>query len=318
MITLQIQVPAARDAAAQAVLRDDNKILLASHAAATATAAIAKAHGNAACDPLRPWGHPPLGKYLLLAHQPAKKEQAAEYGMHLLLFEPRSGQAATAESYGRLTLLVYGGPPGSDKRLRSTQGGLRLTNELLSAAAKQLARGQDLTLLIETLQQPAWWQFWNRRESLPALSANPLKAPSAPLDEQSITERLLRGVKRNRNYAQSPDNTASRDTRNNDTQDYNSSTTRDASQQAYQGGGGQSGGGGASGSWSTAPARASGVDTAGRIIVGVAAGAALGMIASKVASADAKSNETDTTATASFAGDPTHSPVADTVSHTTY
>jgi uncharacterized membrane protein YgcG len=308
MITLSIQVPASRDRSAVATLRDGTKLLFTGNAAASATPAIAAAHGNAACDPLRAWGHPPTGTYQLLTQRAAKKEQAAEYGMHLLLFEPRSGQARDAESYGRLGLLVYGGPPDREKRLRRTQGGVRLSNEMLSAATKQLARGREMALVIEILQQPPWWKFWKRRVVTPPLSATTPKAYAPPLDEMSIVEKLLRGVKRSRPYGgQSMDTQEARNTsesrdRSQDS-DY-SSSSRSSSPEPNQGGGGQSAGAGASGGWDSAPATARGVDSAGRIVAGVAAGvaagAALGALAHEAAQGRSDSTESSTTTHTSY------------------
>ena len=308
MITLNIQVPQSRDSCAVAVLRDGTKTLLTGHAAATATPAIAAAHGNPACDPLRVWGHPPTGTYQILTHRAAKKEQAAEYGMHLLLFEPRSGQASSAEPYGRLGLLVYGGPPDREKRLRRTQGGVRLSNEMLSATVKQLARGREMALVIEVLQQPPWWKFWKRRVVTPRLSTTTLKALAPPLDEMSIVERLMRGVKRSSAYGAQPMDATdsrnyndSRDTTQNS--DYSSSGSR-SSAETFQGGGGQSAGAGASGSWDSAPASARGVDSTGRIVAGVAAGvaagAALGVLAHEAAHAQTDSTDNSTTTHTSY------------------
>ena len=310
MITLNLQVPASRDAAAVATLRDGTKILLTGYAAASTTPAIAAAHGNANCDPLRVWGHPPTGTYQILTHRPAKKEQAAEYGMHLLLFEPRSGQASNAEPLGRLGLLVYAGSLDRNKRLRRTQGGVRLSNEMLSAAQKQLARGHDMALVIELLQQSPWWKFWKRSVVTPPLSDTALAPLSPPLDEMSITQKLMQGVQRKHAYGQSVDNTESRNTSdsrdNTQNSDYSSSSSS-AERNAFQGGGGQSAGGGAGGGWDStsvstsvsAPASARGVDSAGRIatgvVAGVAAGAALGVIAAH-ALADTESSTTTHTA----------------------
>src|SRR5687767_13639016 len=118
MLKLTVQVPQARDRTALATLRDGTAIVASDHAAASAMQSVAARHANPACDPLRLCGHPPLGTYSLLSHEPTRLQQAAEYGAHLLLFEPQSGDALDAESFGRLALLVYGGGANS---LRRTQ-----------------------------------------------------------------------------------------------------------------------------------------------------------------------------------------------------
>src|SRR5207344_2783611 len=99
-------------------------------ATASASVEIAAKQGNAPCDPQRPWGHVPAGRYQLIASGPAPKGCEGEYGKHLLAFQPVSGAALDAESYGRLTLLAYAGPVDGSGRLRRTQGGLRLHPKL--------------------------------------------------------------------------------------------------------------------------------------------------------------------------------------------
>ena len=101
MLTLSIQVPEARDRTALATLIRHNKKIAEGFAAASASPKIAAARGNPECDPLRAWGHPPLGTYRLINHQPSGKDYAGEYGMHLLLFEPLSGPALQAQAAGR-------------------------------------------------------------------------------------------------------------------------------------------------------------------------------------------------------------------------
>lgn len=272
MLTLTLQVPQSRDRAAIATLRDGKEIVASGHAAASATATIAAAHGNPACDPLRPWGHPPAGTYQLLNHRPTTKEQAAEYGMHLLVFEPRSGQASDAEPYGRLALLVYGGPTGRDRRLRRTQGGVRVSDEMLSAAVGRLKSGVAMTLEIAGWRAPSWWQFWKPRIATPALSATTPAVLKPPLDELSIMHHLLQGVPRQRLQRRTHDDSDTRDDRGSDASDSRGTREHDT----FRGGGGESAGAGASGSWDSVPAGARGVDSAGRVIAGAAAGAMLG------------------------------------------
>lgn len=292
MLTLTLQVPQSRDHAAIATLRDGGKIVASGHAAASATAEIAAAHGNPACDPLRPWGHPPAGTYQLLNRQAAKKEQAAEYGMHFLVFEPRSGQAGDAEPYGRLALLVYGGPPGRDRRLRRTQGGVRLSNDMLSMVAGRLGGGVNMTLEIVYLRAPSWWQFWKRRIAAPALSATTPTALKPPLDEISIMLDLLQGVTRQRVQHRASDE---RDTRDDRSRSGSSDSRGTRERETFRGGGGESAGAGASGSWDSVPSGARSVDSAGRVIAAAAAGVAAGAVAgAAMAQATTESAETST------------------------
>src|SRR4029453_13320625 len=116
MLRLTVQVPEARDRTAVATLRAGLKTLATGPAVASATPAIAAARGNPACNPHRPWGHPAPGGYRLLFHRATQPEQTAEYGSHFLLFEPESGDALAAESFGRLRVLPPGGPSRGDRR----------------------------------------------------------------------------------------------------------------------------------------------------------------------------------------------------------
>ena len=150
MLTLRIEVPAARDAMALATLHDGSTKVATDYAVASAAPEVAKKRGNRACDPLRPYGHPPLGRYSLINQEPTQPAQAAAYGDHLLLFQPESGQALDAESFGRLALLAYGGPTGC-----RTQGGLRLSAKMLRTVVTHLASDKEMTLELEALRPRA-------------------------------------------------------------------------------------------------------------------------------------------------------------------
>ena len=194
MLRLTVQVPEARDTTAVATLHAGLRTIATGPAVASATPPIAAARSNPGCDPLRPWGHPPLGGYRLLFHRATQPEEAAEYGSHFLLFDPESGDALDAESFGRLVLLAYGGPSGRDRRLRRTQGGLRLTNQMLQAAVARVEAGEDMVLQLEPLAAPSWWQFWKQPVKTLQLSETSLPALAPPADELSIIAQLLKAA----------------------------------------------------------------------------------------------------------------------------
>jgi uncharacterized membrane protein YgcG len=269
MLRLKVEVPEGRDRTAFATLRDGSRTVATAHAVASATPALAAQHANPACDPLRPWGHPPLGRYSLLHHEPAPSRQAPEYGAHLLLFQPESGEALDAESFGRLALLAYGGPGR-----RRTQGGLRLTNEMLDAIVRRLSPGEEMTLDLVTLQPPAWWQFWKAPEVRPEpLSPDTPNALEAPNDERTLLEALFQKSPRPaRATASEHDADGGRDTHRD--------TSSSASREVFQGKGGTGGGAGASGRWADEAGAGSGVDSAGRIL---GAAAAIGSVAAAAA-----------------------------------
>lgn len=280
MLTLKVEVPEARDRAAFATLRDGMRTVATGPAVASATPAFAAQRANPDCDPLRLCGHPPLGRYRLLHREPTGAGQPAHYGAQLLLFEPQSGPALHAESFGRLGLLVFGGPPG-----RRTQGGLRVNNEMLNAIVTRLSQGGDMTLEVVPLRAHAWWQFWKAPQPpSQALSGDALNPPQPPNDELSLLEALLqKSVRRVRDTPTDRDDAFDRTSRS-DT----SSTS--SSRDSFQGKGGDSGGAGASGRWDEAAAKGSGVDNAGRIMAGAAA---VGAVAAAAAAMAREGGETE-------------------------
>lgn len=275
MMKLRLQVAPDRERTAAATLTDGGRVLASDDAAASASVLVAKKLGNADCDPLRLGGHPPLGTYRFLQAQPLDAHQREEYGAHALVFEPVSGQALEAESFGRLGLLAYGGRVGKDGRLRRTQGGVRLSDRLLERIVAALAPGTELALELVPIKPAAWWAFWRRPVSTQPLSAEPPTRSSAPDDEQTLLATLLAAAPRRPRRSADDHDTRDYDDRNRD--------RSTSSGESFKGGGGEFGGAGASGRWD-APAT-SGVDQAGRIIAAGAAGAAIAGIAAAAAAA---------------------------------
>jgi hypothetical protein len=101
---------------------------------------------------------------------------SAEYGPVVLAFEPLAGDALTAESYGRLLLLlVHGGESGADGRLRPTTGGVRLADGDARALA-DLVRGlppREVTLEVGPLF--FLWALGQPRQS--RIGARPVAPP---------------------------------------------------------------------------------------------------------------------------------------------
>src|SRR5689334_11978629 len=290
MITLTLQVPEERDRTAIATLTRASKKAAQGYAVASASLQIAAARGNPSCDPLRAWGHPPTGTYVLINHRTSAKDHAGEYGMQVLLFEPQSGAALDAQAAGRVGLLVYGGPSGEDKRMRRTQGGVRLSNDMLRILYNQLYVNSklvgdvDVTLNIELLRKPSWWQFWKSMPTSPPLSATATKGYSAPLDEMSIILDLMNGARRRSRMGGGTDDSTLRD-RDDDRWDRRSGSSS-SDTDSFRGGGGQSTGAGASGGWDSATSTARGVDSSGRIVAAAAAGAAAATVAASALARD--------------------------------
>ena len=278
MIKLRLQVPEDRERTACATLKDGSRVVATDIAVASISPLIAKKLGNATCDPLRVGGHPPLGTYRLLQAQALEPQQRDEYGTHALVFEPISGAALEAESFGRLGLLVYGGRLGKDGLLRRTQGGVRLSNLLLDRVLSALGSQNDLALELVTAKSRRWWAFWRHTLPTQSLSGEPPGRTSAPLDELTLLNAMLASAPRRPRKSTADFDTRDDDWRSRDRSRDSSSTSSDN----FKGGGGDFGGAGASGRWD-APA-AGGVDGAGRIIAAGAAGAALAGIAAAAAS----------------------------------
>jgi len=315
MLRLNVQVPEARDRTAIATLRDGLKSVVTDHAAAAATPAIAAQRANPACDPLRLCGHPPFGRYRLSNHEPALPDQLHEYGRHVLLFEPETGQALEAESFGRLGLLVYGGAEGSDGFLRRTQGGLRLSNALLDAVVSHLRPGEEMTLELAPLRAPSRWQFWKPRAATQPLSSSLPASLAPPADELSLLEALLqKSVPRARSSTRErSDDSFDRS----DRYDRSSSSTS-SERDAVQGQGGAGGGAGASGGWSDT-GKGRGVDDAGRIMGAAAAVGAVGALAAMASQSEpraAGTSEAESGSAISHDGAPSAS--SDTTTTTAY
>jgi len=132
---------------------------------ATADSAAAEAAGNPTCDPLRPGGHAPFGAYRLKEVKPVAPELLDELGDHALVFEPLSGEGRRAESHGRLVLLVHGGRPGEDGRLRPTDAGLRVTPETLGRLVAAAKRGEQVDLDVQEAPLGFWERLFGSRRA---------------------------------------------------------------------------------------------------------------------------------------------------------
>ena len=297
MLHLEVLAPETREGTAVMTLSDGTAKIREDAGVASAAPKLAAAHGNPDCSPLRPGGHPPFGSYLLLKRAGAPEGCAIEYGTDILLFEAQDGPAFEAESFGRLALLVYAGPPGKDALLRRTQGGVRLSRQMMSEIVSRIGMDGDMGLRIAPLDAaPAWWQFWKRRrftQPLP-LSSEPPYLAAPPLDEMSLMTALLQGTgtrRRSRSETQQIDDRSSQS-------DSGSSSVSDTA--PFRGSGGEYAGGGASGSWgggAGSAAQLSGVDQSGRILgAGAAAGVAAAVVAESASAREDAGGETSSEA----------------------
>jgi len=284
-VRITVSVPPSRDRSAWARLAGARGERFEGIAVVTTDADHARRHGNPQRDPLRPGGHAPFGRYQLVGRAATPSEAAAEYGGTLLLFEPASGEALDAESFGRLALLMYSGGRGADGRLRPTQGGARLAPDVMQALLAATDTQEPIELVIEPLAAPRWWAFWRRRELPPPPSSDGPRFTQPPLDEQTLAASVPRTI------ARAPLEDRDADTWRDDRDRDSSSGSSDT---PYRGGGGTGGGGGASASWSDArvSGRGTSVDASGRVI----AAAAVAAVAAGAAVAAARSDAEGSTA----------------------
>jgi hypothetical protein len=278
---ITVTVTPERDLAARLRLAQGSRTLYEDWAAASTDPYCAARLGNRSLDPLRPGGHPPLGRYELVARGAPPKGTEAEYGRKLLLFEPVGGQALDAEAYGRLALLVYAGRMAPDSKLRRTQGGLRLSSTAMDFLLVGLGDETPVELRIEIAEPPPWWVFWRKARVHPPLSGRAPEHSVSPTDEATLIAELMKQLRPR--HAPQPIDTPQ-----------------------FRGRGGEGGGAGASGGWSDAPAagRGPGVDAAGRImaaagIAAVATAAAMATREEATASGVPSSSTNDETEAAS-------------------
>jgi hypothetical protein len=153
MFILTIVLPTERGSCGSLSLaKEDGEILLSAIAVAgRASSALAKARGNAARDPILPYGDTPTGTYRwggVYASGDGTALPARHYGPHgIVMLTPVSGQGLLAQSAGRQSLLIHGGPLGPQGRLRSTAGALRLANEDMQALLALLGTAPQLNAL---------------------------------------------------------------------------------------------------------------------------------------------------------------------------
>ena len=175
--TLMVTVPPGRGGCGALLALDaDGRDLLGGpiSVAARADEALARGHDNPARDVLRPYGDPACGTYLLIAIDRlagAPEALRDEIGECQLLFEPSEGDAARAESSGRLMLALHGGHLGADNRLRASAGGLRVS-------------GHDLETVLRVLSGQDQWRLELREEApkmlTPQMSDEPAGAAVDP------------------------------------------------------------------------------------------------------------------------------------------
>lgn len=148
---LRIELPANRDFTGTIALLDGAGSCLAGPFAACARTGdqLAESHGNPSRATTLPYGDTPLGTYRVVAFIPTgagTKYRRELFGTRgALVLRAMRGDAALAEANGRFEILIHGGPPSQDGRLRATSGGVRVSDADLTALARAAAPIHDLT-----------------------------------------------------------------------------------------------------------------------------------------------------------------------------
>jgi hypothetical protein len=116
--------------------------------AARATDPLAAAAGNPKRNPLLRYGDTPTGGYIvtrLLKSGRGTRFPTVQFGANgVIVLEPVSGAAAAAEANGRFHFLIAGGRLSREGCLRSTAGGLRLTDDHLRALFSALQGNSEI------------------------------------------------------------------------------------------------------------------------------------------------------------------------------
>jgi hypothetical protein len=90
-------------------------------------------HGNSSCHALLPFGDTPLGRYRMTGIVPTGRRTSLpveRFGPHgVVVLTPAAGDAALADANGRFCIVIQGGKLGPGRRLRPTNGSLRLADK---------------------------------------------------------------------------------------------------------------------------------------------------------------------------------------------
>ena len=145
-LKIDVTFPDNRDFTGKLSLRDETGKVIAGpfFAYGRSDGATAAKHGNPSRNSLLKYGNTPTGDYrvpVIVNTGAGTNYGSRSYGPHeALVLEPTGGQALESKINGRTGLMIHGGDPGANGRLRATHGCVRLSNDdmrkLLDAIAK--------------------------------------------------------------------------------------------------------------------------------------------------------------------------------------
>jgi hypothetical protein len=148
MHKLIVSLPANREFEGRLTLEEENGRVLAGPfpVCGLADRAAAGRHGNPSGQPLLPYGDTPLGRYRIAGiHATGRKTSlsAELFGPHgVIVLTPTAGDAALADANGRFCIAIQGGTLGPGRRLRPTNGSLRLTDKDQRALVRALRKSR--------------------------------------------------------------------------------------------------------------------------------------------------------------------------------
>ena len=165
MSKLVVVVPVGRRAAGRAVLLgNDGRVRLPPfRVVATASGLAAARHGNPDRSSRKPFGDTPAGSYVIAgALPPDPRARSGDDGLlGAIVLAPVGGDALEALRAGRTRFLLHGGPADASGSLRSTFGGLRVSDAdlaLLIAAINDANADADpvSSVEVEETSTPMW------------------------------------------------------------------------------------------------------------------------------------------------------------------
>jgi hypothetical protein len=150
---ITIQLGANRDRTGYLSVCDDLGGVLAGPFPVSARAAdsIASENGNPTREPVLPFGDPPTGRYKVVDAIPTG--QGTPYRGDLygdegaIVLAPVSGVAALADACGRFQILIHGGRPSDDGRLRMSSGNFRVFDHDLKSLIDAVKSGAGISIV---------------------------------------------------------------------------------------------------------------------------------------------------------------------------
>jgi GH24 family phage-related lysozyme (muramidase) len=146
MRKLVVSLPTNRDFEGVLRLEDDKGRVVAGPFAVCGRAddSAARRHGNSSRHPQLPFGDTPLGRYRMTAILPTGRGtslSADRFGPNgVIVLAPTAGDAALADANGRFYIIIQGGKLSPGRRLRPTNGSLRLTDKDQKRLVRALRR----------------------------------------------------------------------------------------------------------------------------------------------------------------------------------